>query len=120
KRTRVEEFPKYGRGSKGVIGIQASERNGSIVGAIQVCEGDEIMLISDKGTLVRTRIEEVSAQGRNTQGVRLIKLKEGEKLVGVERVQEPDEEEVAAMAAAEREARPALEGSVGGSAGLDD
>jgi DNA gyrase subunit A len=59
-----------------------------------VFEGDEIMLISDKGTLVRTRTEEISSQGRNTQGVRLIKLKEGENLVGLERIEEPDEEPV--------------------------
>jgi DNA gyrase subunit A len=92
KRTIVEDFPAKGRGGKGLIGIQASERNGSIVGAVQVFEGDEIMLISDKGTLVRTRTEEVSSQGRNTQGVRLIKLKEGETLIGVERVDEPEED----------------------------
>ena len=60
------------------------------VGAVQVSESDEIMLISDKGTLVRTRVEEVSVQGRNTQGVRLIRLKDGEKLVGLEQVDEPD------------------------------
>jgi DNA gyrase subunit A len=58
---------------------------------VQVFDGDEIMLISDKGTLVRTRVDEISVQGRNTQGVRLIKLKEGETLVGVERVEEPEE-----------------------------
>jgi DNA gyrase subunit A len=91
KRTVVDEFPVKGRGGKGVIGIQASARNGAIVGAVQVFEGDEIMLISDKGTLVRTRCDEVSTQGRATQGVRLIKLKEGESLVGVARVEEPDE-----------------------------
>ena len=89
KRTAVEEFPVKGRGGIGVIGIQASTRNGAIVGALQVFEGDEIMLISDKGTLVRTRVDEISIQGRNTQGVRLIKLKENETLVGVERVEEP-------------------------------
>ena len=61
------------------------------MGAVQVFDGDEIMLISDKGTLVRTRTDEVSSQGRNTQGVRLIKLKEDETLVGVERIEEPDE-----------------------------
>ncbi|PCJ41421.1 MAG: DNA gyrase subunit A [SAR86 cluster bacterium] len=92
KRTPVEEFPCKGRGGKGVIGIKDSERNGAIVGAVQVFEGDEIMLISDKGTLVRTRTSEVSSQGRNTQGVRLIKLKEGESLVGLERIEEPEEE----------------------------
>jgi DNA gyrase subunit A len=91
KRTLVTEFPTKGRGGKGVIGIQASERNGQIVGAVQVFTGDEIMLISDKGTLVRTRTDEVSTQGRTTQGVRLIKLKEGESLVGVARIEEPAE-----------------------------
>jgi len=91
KRTVVTEFPVKGRGGKGVIGIQASDRNGAIVGALQVFAGDEIMLISDKGTLVRTRCDEVSSQGRATQGVRLIKLKEGESLVGVARVEEPEE-----------------------------
>jgi len=91
KRTSVENFPVYGRGGQGVIGMQTSDRNGAVVGAVQVEEGDEIMLISDKGTLVRTRVDEVSVQGRNTQGVRLIRLKEGEKLVGVEQVDEPEE-----------------------------
>jgi DNA gyrase subunit A len=91
KRTAVGEFPVKGRGGQGVIGIQASLRNGAIVGAVQVFDGDEIMLISDKGTLVRTRVDEISVQGRNTQGVRLIKLKEGETLVGVVRVEEPEE-----------------------------
>jgi DNA gyrase subunit A len=91
KRTRSDEFPVYGRGGQGVIAMQASDRNGPIVGAAQVADGDEIMLISDKGTLVRTRVDEVSVQGRNTQGVRLIRLKEGEKLVGLEAVQDPEE-----------------------------
>jgi DNA gyrase subunit A len=67
KRTLVEDFPVYGRGGQGVIGIQTSERNGPVVGAAQVTEADEIMLISDKGTMVRTRVTEVSVQGRNTQ-----------------------------------------------------
>lgn len=91
KRTRSDEFPVYGRGGQGVIAMQASDRNGPIVGAAQVADGDEIMLISDKGTLVRTRVDEVSVQGRNTQGVRLIRLKDGEKLVGLEAVQDPEE-----------------------------
>jgi len=98
KRTSVTEFPTKGRGGQGVIGIQASARNGAVVGAVQVFDGDEIMLISDKGTLVRTRVDEVSVQGRNTQGVRLIKLKEGEALVGVERVEEPGEHIVEQLA----------------------
>ncbi|PCJ28488.1 MAG: DNA gyrase subunit A [SAR86 cluster bacterium] len=94
KRTQTEDFPVYGRGGQGVIGMQVSERNGAVVGAVQVSESDEIMLISDKGTLVRTRVEEVSVQGRNTQGVRLIRLKAGEKLVGLEQVDEPEAPEV--------------------------
>jgi DNA gyrase subunit A len=89
KRTKVEDYPVYGRGGQGVIGMQISERNGNVVGAVQVRDNDEIMLISDKGTLVRTRVEEVSIQGRNTQGVRLIRLRKGEKLVGLEQVEEP-------------------------------
>ena len=92
KRTNTSDYPVYGRGGQGVIGMQTSERNGAVVGAVQVSDNDEIMLISNKGTLVRTRVEEVSVQGRNTQGVRLIKLKEGEKLVGLEQVDEPDEQ----------------------------
>lgn len=91
KRTLVDDFPVYGRGGQGVIGIQTSDRNGPVVGAAQVSESDEIMLISDKGTLVRTRVTEVSVQGRNTQGVRLIRLKDGENLVGLEQVDEPEE-----------------------------
>jgi len=95
KRTRIEEFPIYGRGGQGVIAMQCSERNGSLVSAVQVFEGDEMMLITDKGTLVRSRTEEVSVVSRNTQGVRLIKLsQENEHLVGVERVDEPENEEV--------------------------
>lgn len=91
KRTPVEDFRITGRGGQGVISMQCTERNGEIVGAIQVTAAEEIMLISDQGTLVRTRVEEVSSLGRNTQGVTLIKVSEQEKLVGVARVQEPDE-----------------------------
>ncbi len=91
KRTNVEEFPQYKRGGQGVIAMVTNERNGPLVGAIQVVDGEEIMLISDQGTLVRTRVAEVSSLSRNTQGVTLIKLGNGEKLVGLERVQEPSE-----------------------------
>ena len=91
KRTEVTEFPTRGRGTRGVIAMQASTRNGELVGAVQVFAGDEIMLISDQGTLVRTRVDEVSVVGRNTQGVRLIKLKKGEQLVSVERLDEPQQ-----------------------------
>jgi DNA gyrase subunit A len=93
KRTKIEDYPVYGRGGQGVIGMQTSDRNGNVVGAVQVKENDEIMLISDKGTLVRTRVDEVSVQGRNTQGVRLIRLRQGEKLVGLEQVEEPAEDD---------------------------
>ena len=94
KRTLVEDFPVYGRGGQGVIGIQVSERNGPVIGAAQVDETDEIILITDQGTLVRTRVTEVSCQGRNTQGVTLIRLTNDEHLVGIERVVEDDEEDV--------------------------
>ena len=93
KRTPVEEFPQYKRGGQGVIAMITNERNGPLIGAVQVVDGEEIMLISDQGTLVRTRVAEVSSQSRNTQGVTLIKLTNGEKLVGLERVQEPSDEE---------------------------
>lgn len=92
KQTRVEDFPTKGRGSQGVIAMQVSDRNGALVGGVQVFAGDEIMLISDQGTLVRTRVDEVSIMSRNTQGVRMIKVKDGEKLIGVERIEEPEEE----------------------------
>ena len=71
-----------------------SERNGALVGAVQVFEGDEVMLVSDQGTLVRTRTSEVSLLGRNTQGVTLIRIADKEKLVGVERICDPDEDEL--------------------------
>jgi DNA gyrase subunit A len=93
KRTEAEEFPTKGRGTQGVIAMQCSERNGQLVAAVQVFENDELMLISDQGTLVRTRTDEVSVLSRNTQGVRIIRLKEGESLVGVERIAESDESE---------------------------
>jgi DNA gyrase subunit A len=91
KRTLVEDFPAKGRGNRGVIAMAMSERNGPLVGAVQVFEGDDLMLISDQGTLVRTRTDEVSILSRNTQGVRVIRLKEDEHLVGVQRVEEADE-----------------------------
>ncbi len=94
KRTLVEDFPTKGRGNKGVIAMSTSDRNGNLVGAVQVFDGDELMLISNQGTLVRTRADEVSVLGRNTQGVRVIRTKEGETLVGVERIDEPAEEEI--------------------------
>ncbi|HAN68052.1 MAG TPA: DNA gyrase subunit A, partial [Halieaceae bacterium] len=90
KRTEAGEFPTKGRGNKGVIAMSTSERNGALVGATQVFEGDELMLISNQGTLVRTRADEVSLLGRNTQGVRVIRTRADEHLVSVERVAEPE------------------------------
>jgi len=86
KRTPAEDFPIHGRGGQGVIALQISERNGQMVRALLVKADDEIMLISSSGTLVRTAVSEISIQGRNTQGVRLIRLDEGDRLVGLERI----------------------------------
>ncbi|MEQ9464644.1 MAG: DNA gyrase subunit A [Haliea sp.] len=90
KRTEAAEFPTKGRGNMGVIAMSTSERNGRLVGAVQVFDGDELMLISNQGTLVRTRAEEVSLLGRNTQGVRVIRTRPDEFLVSVERIAEPE------------------------------
>ncbi len=87
KRTPISDYPVHGRGGQGVNSIQSSERNGAVIGAALVGNEDEVMLISDGGTLVRTRVSEVSVLGRNTQGVKLISLGKGEKLVVVERVE---------------------------------
>lgn len=84
KLTPLEEFPVHGRGGQGVIALQTTERNGRMVGALLVKPDDEVMLISSSGTLVRTYVSEISVQGRNTQGVRLIRLDEGDRLVGLE------------------------------------
>jgi DNA gyrase subunit A len=94
KRTRVSEFPRRGRGAMGVIGIQTSERNGAVVGAAQVIDGDDLLLITDNGTMVRTPCEDISILGRNTQGVTLIRLSSGESLVRVDAVSEPDAEPI--------------------------
>jgi DNA gyrase subunit A len=87
KLTPVEDFPQHGRGGQGVIALQVTERNGEMVGALHVVREDEIMLISSGGTLVRTPVADISIVGRNTQGVRLIRLEEGGRLVGVERIE---------------------------------
>ena len=87
KLTPVDEFPVHGRGGQGVIAMQTTERNGRLVAATQVATTDELMLMSSNGTLVRTRAGEISVLGRNTQGVRLIRLDEGERLIGVEAVE---------------------------------
>jgi DNA gyrase subunit A len=96
KRTPVEDYPKKGRGTQGVIALQTTARNGKLVGAIQLSEHHEVMLISDGGTLVRTRASEIAQVGRNTQGVTLIRVGEGEKLQAIERVDASLDDEVAA------------------------
>ena len=92
KRTPVADFPVQGRGGQGVIAIQTSERNGRTVGAVQVADEDEIMLISSSGTLVRTPVSDISIQGRNTQGVRLIRVENGQRLVGLAKIESIDED----------------------------
>jgi len=93
KRTRLEEFTRHKRGGQGMISMQTSERNGAVVGATLVNETDEIMLITSGGVLVRTKVDEISIVGRNTQGVRVIRLDKKEKVVGVDRVDGLDDEE---------------------------
>jgi DNA gyrase subunit A len=97
KLTPVEEHPVQGRGGQGVICIQTSERNGALLGALQVAPSDELMLITSTGTLVRTPVADISTMGRNTQGVRLIRLDEGDRLVGISRVESLQDDEAAAQ-----------------------
>jgi DNA gyrase subunit A len=92
KLTPLEDYPSHGRGGQGVIALQTTERNGATVAALQVSGGHELMLISSNGTLVRTPVNDISVVGRNTQGVRLIRLDDGERLTGVERVESLGEE----------------------------
>ncbi|MFT3742473.1 MAG: DNA gyrase subunit A [Gammaproteobacteria bacterium] len=86
KRTPIEAYRQSARGAQGVISIQMSERNGKVIGAVEVADGEELMLISDQGGLIRTRVDEIALVGRNAQGVRLIRLHPGEHLVNIERV----------------------------------
>ncbi|AZZ98353.1 DNA topoisomerase (ATP-hydrolyzing) subunit A [Pseudoalteromonas sp. R3] len=88
KRTPLEEYPAKSRATQGVVSIKVTERNGRVVGAVQVQDNDEIMLISNRGTLVRTRVNEVSTVGRNTQGVILIRTVDDEQVVGLQRIEE--------------------------------
>ncbi|MCB1619491.1 MAG: DNA gyrase subunit A [Thiothrix sp.] len=101
KRTRVDEFSVQGRGGMGLIAIQTSERNGEAVGAVQVTEEDQVMLITNGGTLVRTPVRDISMVGRNTQGVTLIRTGEDEKLVQIAPIRDSDEEEDGEMAPGE-------------------
>jgi DNA gyrase subunit A len=95
KRTPIAEYTRHGRGTKGMIAIQQSERNGKVVAATLVHTEDEIMLITDRGVLVRTRVSEIREMGRATQGVTLIGLDEGSKLSGMQRIVENDAGEIA-------------------------
>jgi len=92
KRTPVGEYTRHGRGTQGMIAIQSSERNGQLLAAQLVSQDDEIMLITTGGVLIRTRVSEVKDQGRTTQGVKLINLDENEKLAGLEKIVDPEEE----------------------------
>ncbi len=92
KRTPIAEYTKHGRGTKGMIAIQTSDRNGPVVGAVLVEEGDEVMLISTGGVLIRSKVDQVRETGRSAQGVRLINLDDGTKLAGIEKVIETEEE----------------------------
>jgi len=98
KRTPVEQFPVKGRAGMGVISIKTSERNGDQIGAVRVMEDDEIMLITDGGTLVRTRVADVSQMSRDTQGVKMISLTKKEKLIGIERIEALEGDEDAEQA----------------------
>ena len=91
KRTELGEYPTKGRATQGVVSIKVSERNGRVVGAVQTSDGDEFMMITNGGTLVRTRVAEVSRVGRNTQGVTLIRTATDEKVVGLQRIDEPED-----------------------------
>jgi DNA gyrase subunit A len=90
KRTLIAEYPRHGRGGQGVIAIQTSERNGAVIGAVLVEEDDEVMLISTGGVLIRTAVAQIRETGRSAQGVTLISLDEGERLAGLERIEERD------------------------------
>lgn len=92
KRTPIDQYRQSGRGAQGVISIRVNDRNGKVIGAAEVYSGDELMLISDQGRMVRTRVDEISLVGRSAQGVKLIRLNEGETLVGMERMKEDEPE----------------------------
>ena len=110
KRTPIAEYTRHGRAGKGMIAIQTSERNGKVVGAVLVDPNDEIMLITDKGVLVRTRVAEVREMGRATQGVTLIAVDDGSQLAGLQRIVESDVGEDGAEGSEEAEAADDAQG----------
>jgi DNA gyrase subunit A len=103
KRTSITEYTRHGRGTKGMIAIQQSERNGKVVAATLAHSEDEIMLITDTGVLVRTRVSEIREMGRATQGVTLIALDAGAKLSGLQRIVENDVQPVEGIEAGQPE-----------------
>jgi DNA gyrase subunit A len=103
KRTPVSKFTLRRRGGQGVVAIQTTERNGELVAAVSACQSNDLLLISDMGTLVRTRVGEVSVMSRTAQGVTLIRLSNEEQLVGVVSLEAPDEEELIVVEATEAE-----------------
>jgi DNA gyrase subunit A len=120
KLTPLDDFPSHGRGGQGVIALQTSDRNGTTVAALQVMPGHEIMLISSTGTLVRTPVDEISVLGRNTQGVRLIRLADGERLVGIERIESLEAADVVPGVDVAGGESPGSDVSSGGVAGGDE
>ena len=106
KRTPISEYTRHGRGGQGMIAIQTTERNGALVGAVLVDDHDEVMLISTGGVLIRTAVAQIREQGRSTQGVTLIALSEGEKLAGLERIEERDAEGNGGNGPGEEAAKP--------------
>jgi DNA gyrase subunit A len=112
KLTPLEDFPAHGRGGQGVIALQTTDRNGEMVAALQVNSDHELMLISSTGTLVRTPVAEISVVGRNTQGVRLIRLGDGERLTGIERIESLGDD--AAVAGPSETGIPSGDSSTGG------
>jgi DNA gyrase subunit A len=120
KRTNVEEFRSQSRGGKGIIAIDASDRNGDVVDLDLVEESDSIVVITNRGQIIRTRVGEVRLAGRNTQGVRIIRLDDGEKVVGVEPMAEPDEVAVEALPADAVEGSDAAEPEVTPAPTVDD
>lgn len=120
KRTPIADYPRHGRGGQGVIAIQCSDRNGNLVGAVQVSDDNQMMLISDQGTLVRTRASEVSVVGRNTQGVTLIRLPDDETLIGVARLASIDEEDDESDIEGEEGAEGSTDAAADGAEGSTD
>ena len=106
KRTPLEDYPVKGRGTRGVINIDANDRNGDVVGMKLVADDDEVMLITEKGILIRTRVSEIRETGRNAAGVRLIKLDEGDRLVALAKVEPEDDSESKAQNAAPDSSAP--------------